>query len=145
MDFWQFQLPIWHNIIQEFGNTVQNNVNPTSESSLPLIFCIHVRSGPIYGRVIYLAKKIIRWWYFTCKKTQNIMCDGVLHVNMFPYFNIPCFTCTFFTKFTYNEYIGPYSLPHVVLRFSPVDSPRTPRNIIMNMYNVMYILDCNIT
>jgi hypothetical protein len=35
--------------------------------SLPLIFCIHVRSGPIYWGVIYLAKKIIRWWYFTCK------------------------------------------------------------------------------
>jgi hypothetical protein len=34
------------------------------------------------------------WWY--------------LHVNMFHYFKIPYFTCTFFTKFIYNEYIGPY-------------------------------------
>jgi hypothetical protein len=31
-----------------------------------------------------------------------------------------------FTKFTYNEYIGPYFLSHVVLRFSPVNSPRAP-------------------
>jgi hypothetical protein len=27
---------------------------------------------------------------------------------MFHYFRIPYFTCTFFTKFIYNEYIGPY-------------------------------------
>jgi hypothetical protein len=55
-----------------------------SGRSLPLIFCIHVRSGPIYwGGGIYLAKKIIRWWYFTCKKPENIICDGILHVNMF--------------------------------------------------------------
>jgi hypothetical protein len=37
---------------------------------------------------------------------------------MFHYFKIPYFTCTFFTKFTYNEYIGPYFLSHVGLRFS---------------------------
>jgi hypothetical protein len=43
---------------------------------------------------------------------------------MFHYFKIPYFTCTFFTKFTYNEYIGLYFLSHVVLRFSPVISPR---------------------
>jgi hypothetical protein len=29
----------------------------------------------------------------------------------------------FFTKCTYNEYIGPYFLSHVVLRFLPVNSP----------------------
>jgi hypothetical protein len=28
-----------------------------------------------------------------------------------------------YTKFTYNEYIGPYFLSHVVLRFLPVNSP----------------------
>jgi hypothetical protein len=92
-------------------------------SSLPLIFCIHVHSGPIYWGVIYLAKKIIRWWYFTCKNPENIICDGILHVNMFHYFKIPYCTFTFFTKFTYNEYIGPYFLSHVVLRFLPVNSP----------------------
>ena len=43
---------------------------------------------------------------------------------MFHYSKTPYFTCTFFTKFTYNEYIGPYFLSHVVLRFSPVISPR---------------------
>jgi hypothetical protein len=75
------------------------------------------------GGVIYLAKKIIRWWYFTCKEPENIICDGILHVKMFHYFKIPYFICNFFTKFTYNEYIGPYFLSHVVLRFSPSDLP----------------------
>jgi hypothetical protein len=42
---------------------------------------------------------------------------------MFHYFKIPYFTCKFFTKFTYNEYITPYFLSHVVLRFSPSDLP----------------------
>jgi hypothetical protein len=95
----------------------------SSGSSLPLIFCVHVRSGPIYWGVIYLAKKVIRRWYFTCKKPENIICDGILHVNMFHYFKIPYFTCTFFTKNFCNEYIGPYFLSHVVLRFSLVNSP----------------------
>jgi hypothetical protein len=79
-----------------------------SGRSLPLIFCIHVHSGPIYWGVIYLAKKIIRWWYFTCKKPGNIICDGILLVNMFHYLKIPYFTCKVFTKYTYNGYIGPY-------------------------------------
>jgi hypothetical protein len=35
-----------------------------SGSSLPLIFCIHVRSGPIYWGVVYLAKKIIKVMVF---------------------------------------------------------------------------------
>jgi hypothetical protein len=51
------------------------------------------------------------------------MCDGILHVNMFHYLKIPYFTCTFFTKFTYNEYIGPYFLSHVVLQFFASDLP----------------------
>jgi hypothetical protein len=55
------------------------------------------------------AWKYNMWWYFTCK-----------HVH---YFKIPYFTCTFFPKFTYNEYIGPYFLSHVVLRFLLVNSP----------------------
>jgi hypothetical protein len=48
---------------------------------------------------------------------------GILHVNMFHYFKIPYFICNFFTKFTYNEYIGPYFLSHIVLRFLPSDLP----------------------
>jgi hypothetical protein len=108
-----------------FFFTMFSTSGRTSGSLLPLIFCIHVRSGPIYwGGVIYLAEKIIRWWYFICKKPENIIGDGILHINTFHYFKIPYFTCTFFTKFTYNEYIGPYFLSHVVLRFSPVISPR---------------------
>ena len=43
---------------------------------------------------------------------------------MFHYFKIPYFTCTFFTKFIYNEYIGPFFLSNVVLRFLQVNSPR---------------------
>jgi hypothetical protein len=42
---------------------------------------------------------------------------------MFHCFKIPYFTCKVCTKFTYNEYIGPYFLSHVVLRFSPSDLP----------------------
>jgi hypothetical protein len=42
---------------------------------------------------------------------------------MFHYFKIPYFTRKCSTKFTYNEYIGPYFLSHVVLRFSPSDLP----------------------
>jgi hypothetical protein len=38
------------------------------------------------------------------------------------YIKISLFTCKCFTNFTYNEYIGPYFLSHVVLRFSPVNS-----------------------
>ena len=38
--------------------------------SLPLIFCIHVRLGPIYWGVIYLAEKILRWWYSTYKSLK---------------------------------------------------------------------------
>jgi hypothetical protein len=49
--------------------------------------------------------------------------DGILHVNMFHYFKIPYFTCTFSTKFTYNEYIGLYFLLHVVVRFFASDLP----------------------
>jgi hypothetical protein len=48
--------------------------------------------------VIYLAEKSIRWWYFTCKKPENIICDGILHWNMFHYFKIPYFKCFFFYK-----------------------------------------------
>ena len=58
---------------------------------------------------------------FTLQK--RLLGDGILHVNMFHYIKIPYFTCNVFTKFTYNEYIGPYFLSHVVLRFSPSDLP----------------------
>jgi hypothetical protein len=42
---------------------------------------------------------------------------------MFHYLKIPYFTCTFFTKFNYIEYMGPYFLSHVVLRFFACDLP----------------------
>jgi hypothetical protein len=83
-----------------------------------------VRDLFIGGRGLFTLQKKKRWWYFTCKKHENIICDRILHVNMFHYLKIPYFTCTFFTKFTYNEFFGPYFLSHVVLWFSPVNSPR---------------------
>jgi len=50
--------------------------------------------------------------------------DGILHVNMFHYFKIPYFTCTFFTKFIYNEYIGPYILSHFVSKCFASEPPQ---------------------
>jgi hypothetical protein len=39
--------------------------------------CVH----DLYiGGTYLLWKKIIRWWYFTCKKHENSICDGILHV-----------------------------------------------------------------
>jgi hypothetical protein len=109
-----------------------------SGRSLPLKFCIHVHSGPIYWGVIYLAKKIIRWWHFTCKKPENIICDGILHVNMFHYFKIPYFTCIFFTKFTYNEYIGPYFFiarcSMIFAQWSPWGTPWQQ----LNLFNIRH-------
>jgi len=54
---------------------------------------------------------------------------------MFHYFKIPYFTCTFFTKFTYNEYIGPYFLSHVVLRFFASDLPE-----VVSLFLLVYKL-----
>ena len=75
-------------------------------------YILHTRAFKTYllGGGIYLAEKII--------------CDGILHINIFHYFRIPYYTCTFFTKFIYNEYIRPYFLSHVVLKFLTVDSLR---------------------
>jgi hypothetical protein len=67
---------------------------------------------------------------------------------MFHYFKIPYFTCKVFTKFTYNEYIGPYFLSHVVLRFSPSDLPGAVTTLIRHdiMPDVVFILtDLNFT
>ena len=91
-----------------------------SGGALPLTFCIHVHSGPIYGGgVIYLAEKIIRWWYFTRKKPENILCVCILHVNMFHYFKIPYITCTFFLQNlpAMNILDLIYFLSHVVSKF----------------------------
>jgi len=89
------------------------------------------------GGVIYLAEKFIRWWYFPCKKRENIICDGILHVNMFHYFKIPYFTCTFFSKFIYNEYIGPYFLSHVVSKIFASEPPEVAKGMCLpTSYNL---------
>jgi hypothetical protein len=109
--------------------------------SLPHIFCIHVRSGPIYWGGGYLpCKKNYKVMVLTCKKLENIICDGILHVNMFHYFKIPYFTCNFLTKFTYNEYIEPYFLSHVVLRFSPNDLPEDVGLVDQGLHYVSHCL-----
>ena len=48
----------WSGTIHVFWSGVWLGVD--SGGALPLIFCIHVRSEPIYWGVIHLAKKIIR-------------------------------------------------------------------------------------
>ena len=62
---------------------------------------------------IYLAKRIIRWWYFTCKEPEYIIGDSILHVNMFHFLNILYITCTFFYKI-YLQWI--YSTLFVITR-----------------------------
>jgi hypothetical protein len=56
-----------------------------SGSSLPLMFCIHVRSGSIYWGGVFTLQK-------------RLKCDGNLHVNMFHYLKIPYFIGTFFLQ-----------------------------------------------
>ena len=86
-------------------------------------YILHTRAFGTYLLGGYLpCKKNIRWWYFTCKNPKNVICHVILHVKMFEYFKIPYFTCTFLTKFIYNECIGPYISLHIVLRFLPVNS-----------------------
>jgi hypothetical protein len=109
-----------------------------SGSSLPLIFRIHVRSWLIYWGGYFIAEQILRWWYFTCKKPENIICDGILHVNMFHYFRIPCFTCTVFTKYIYNEYIGPlFFIARCSKNFAsalPEAKPLYMHNLVLQTY-----------
>jgi hypothetical protein len=92
--------------------------------SLPLIFCIHMRSGPIYWGGYLPCKKDYRWWYFTCKKFENIICDGILHVNMFHYIKIPYFTCKFFYKI-YLQWI--YWTLFFIARCSTIFAQWSPR------------------
>jgi hypothetical protein len=88
-------------------------------------YILHTRAFETYllGGVIYLAKKIIRWWYFTCKKPKNIICDGILHVNMFHYFKIPYFTCNF--KKNYLQWI--YWTLFLIVRCSTIFAQWSPR------------------
>jgi hypothetical protein len=84
--------------------------------------------GTYLLRGLFTLQKNYKVMVFYMWKPENIIYNGILHVNMFHYFKIPYFTCTFFTKFTYNKYIGPYFLSHVVLRCSPVNSPRVMKH-----------------
>ena len=57
----------------------------------------------------------------------------MVHVNMFHYFRIPYFTCTFFTKFIYNEYIGPYILSHIVSKKFASEPPESSINLVVRV------------
>jgi hypothetical protein len=96
-------------------------------------YFLHTRAFGTYllgGGVIYLPKKIIRWWYFTCKKPENIICHGILHVNMFHYFKIPYFICTFFIKF-YLQWI--YWTLFFIARCSTILASELPEDLTRNM------------
>ena len=84
-------------------------------------YILHTRAfGSYLLGVSYLAKRIVMWWYFTCNEPPNIVCDGILHVNMFHYFKIPYITC---------EYIEPNYLLHIVSKnFASAHPPREIHN-----------------
>jgi hypothetical protein len=46
------------------------------------------------GGLFTLQKRLSGDGILHVKKPENIICDGILHVNMFHYFRIPYFTCT---------------------------------------------------
>jgi hypothetical protein len=78
----------------------------------------------IIGGVIYLAKNIIRWWYSTCKKHENIICDGILHVNMFHYLKIPILHVHFLQNLPTINILDPIFYRTLFYDFVPVISPR---------------------
>ena len=49
------------------------------------------------------------------KSLKNIMCDAILHVNMFIVLRSPLLHVHFFTKFTYNEYKGAFTVRVLLL------------------------------
>ena len=77
--------------------------------ALPSYICIHVHSGPIYWGVIYLAKKSIRWWYFTCE-----------HVSLF---QNPLYYMYIFYIFYLQWILWTYFLSHVVSKIFARDPP----------------------
>jgi hypothetical protein len=55
---------------------------------------------------------------------------------MFHYFKIPYFTCTFFTIFIYNEYIGPYLLSHIVSKIFASEPLEVVCDTLEKVYHV---------
>ena len=104
-----------HAIIQFIAFSPPQWMN-VSGGAVPLKFCIQVRSRSNNWGGYFLAKNIIRWWYFTCKDPENIICDDVLHVNMFHYFKTPYITCTFFYKIYLQWIYCTLVLSHIVSR-----------------------------
>ena len=48
--------------------------------------------------------------------------------------------CNFFAQFIYNEYVRPYFLSHVVLRYSPRTLPPTPQKKVSNNALLGYLV-----
>jgi hypothetical protein len=108
---------------------VKNGDSSWGDHSL-LYFAYTCVRDLVIGGVIYLAKNIIRWWYFTCKKPKNIICDGTLHVNMFYYFKIPYFTCNDLQNLPTMNILDPILYRTLFYNFRPVISPRDSFRII---------------
>ena len=92
------------------GTWREGNIKCEHPGEITPSYILHTRAFGTYllgGGVIYLAKNIIRRWYFTCKKPENIICDGILHINMFHYFKIPYFTCNCFTNLPTMNILDP--------------------------------------
>ena len=63
--------------------------------SLPLIFCIHIRSKPIYRGAVYLAEKIKRYGIFQNKGKFLYFKTLVVIINFLgKYLKLPYFTYT---------------------------------------------------
>ena len=56
--------------------------------------------------------------------TEAIICDGILHVNMFIILKPYILYVHFFAKFIYNDYIRPYFLSNVVSTIFASDLPQ---------------------
>jgi len=85
-------------------------VKPRGVHSLLYFAYTCVRDLFIAG-VIYLAEKIIRRLYFTCKKHVNIICDVILHVH-------------FLQKLSTINILDPTFYRTLFLKILPVNSPR---------------------
>jgi hypothetical protein len=91
------------------------------------------------GGVIYLAQKIIRWWYFTCKKHENIICDGILHVNMFHYFKIPYLHVHFLQNLTTMNILDLIFYRILFYNFRPLISPSMLQEHPIILRNVTHV------
>jgi hypothetical protein len=114
-----------HTACKGEGESQRINLLARSRGDHSLLYFAYTCVRDLFiGGVVYLAKKIIRWWHFTCKKPENIICDGILHVNMFHYFKIPYFTCKILQNLPTMNILDPIFYRTLFYDFRPVISPR---------------------